>query len=71
MTSTKKNVGTAVTTIAQSAYDDTFSGGKHLVLGMEEVGVDLTDGELTEEVKQVVKTAREKIISGKIVVPES
>ncbi|WP_438719812.1 BMP family lipoprotein [Enterococcus sp. AZ103] len=70
LTSTKKNVGSAVEEIANYSYTDKFPGGKLLTFGLKEDGVDLTDGQLNEETLTAVNAAREKIISGELIVPE-
>lgn len=70
LTSTKKNVGAAVTEIAESISDKKFSGGKSLHFGLKEAGVDLTDGQLSESARQAVAVAKNKIIKEELIVPE-
>lgn len=70
LTSTKKNVGAAVTEIAGAAYDNKFPGGEHLEFGLKEDGVNLTKGQLSKEAYQAVTTAKKQIIAGEITVPE-
>lgn len=70
LTSTVKGVNQAVVDINTQAKKDKFPGGKHLVYGLKENGVSLTDGQLSDTVKTAVKEAKEKIISGAITVPE-
>lgn len=70
LTSTKKNVGAAVTEIADAAYKNEFPGGEHLQFGLKEAGVDLTKGQLSAEAQQAVERAKKQIIDGKLIVPE-
>lgn len=70
LTSTKKNVGAAVTEIADAAYKNKFPGGKHLAFGLKEGGVDLTKGQLSEAAKKAIVTAKEQINEEKLIVPE-
>ena len=70
LTSTLKGVGTAVQDIANRALEDKFPGGEHLVYGLKDGGVDLTDGYLNDKTKEAVKTAKDKVISGDVKVPE-
>lgn len=71
LTSTLKGVGAAVQDISNRALKDKFPGGKTLVYGLKDGGVDLTDGYLSDDAKAAVKTAKEKIIAGDIEVPET
>ncbi len=71
LTSTLKGVGAAVEDIATKAQKDKFPGGKTIVYGLKDGGVDLTDGQLNDETKKAVDAAKEKIISGDVKVPES
>lgn len=70
LTSTIKNVGEAVSEIAEAKYKQEFPGGDHLVFGIKEDGVDLTDGQLTEDTLEAVNEAKQKIVAGDLVVPE-
>lgn len=70
LTSSLKGVGAAVQDISTKALNDKFPGGKHLVYGLKDGGVSLTDGYLSDEAKASVKSAKEKIIAGDIKVPE-
>lgn len=70
LTSTKKNVGSAVTEIAEASYKNTFPSGEHLEFGLKEGGVDLTKGQLSEEAYQAVTKAKKQIIDGEITIPE-
>ncbi|KAF1298426.1 BMP family ABC transporter substrate-binding protein [Enterococcus sp. JM4C] len=71
LTSTLKGVGAAVKDISNRALDGKFPGGEHLVYGLKDGGVDLTDGYLTDEAKAAVEAAKEKIIAGDIEIPEA
>ncbi|AYW51397.1 BMP family ABC transporter substrate-binding protein [Tetragenococcus halophilus] len=66
LTSTLKEVGSVVNDLATKANKDDFPGGEHIVYGLEEDAVGLTDGNLSDEAKQAVKEAREKIIAEEI-----
>lgn len=70
LTSTLKGVGTAVQDISTKALNDEFPGGEHLVYGLADGGVDLTDGFLEADVKTAVEAAKEKIINGDVEVSE-
>ena len=70
LTSTLKGVGAAVQDIANRAMEDKFPGGEHLVYGLKDGGVDLTDGYLSDEAKAAVKEAKEKVIAGDVEIPE-
>ncbi|MDN6839515.1 MAG: BMP family protein [Tetragenococcus halophilus] len=71
LTSTLKGVGTVVQDLAQRSADDDFPGGEHLEYGLEEDGVGLTDGYLSDEAKDAVEEAREDVINGEVEVPEA
>ncbi len=70
LTSTIKNVGAAVSEIAEAKYNKKFPGGDHLVFGIKEDGVDLTEGQLSEDALKAVTDAKQKIVDGDLVVPE-
>lgn len=69
LTSTLKQVGEAVKAFSTAAKEGKFEAGQK-VYGLEDGGVGLTDGVLTDEVKAAVKEYTEKIIKGEIEVPE-
>ncbi len=71
LTSTTKGVGTVVQDLAQKAVEGAFPGGEHVVYGLKEEGVGLTDGQLSDEALAAVKKAQEAIIAGEIEVPET
>lgn len=70
LTSTLKGVSAAVKDISTRALNDKFPGGQHLVYGLKDGGVDLTDAALSKDAKAAVKDAKQAIIDGKIKVPE-
>jgi basic membrane protein A len=70
LTSTLKGVGAAVQDISNRALEDKFPGGEHLVYGLKDGGVDLTDGYLSDDAKAAVEKVKEEIIDEKITVPE-
>ncbi|WP_414840600.1 BMP family lipoprotein [Enterococcus saccharolyticus] len=71
LTSTLKEVGEAVKDLAEKSNNGEFPGGEHIVYGLEENGVGLTDGQLSDDAKAAAKEAREKIIAGDIVVKDT
>lgn len=71
LTSTTKGVGTVVQDLAQKAVEGNFPGGEHVVYGLKEEGVGLTDGQLSKETLDAVAKAREQIIAGEIEVPDA
>ncbi|MBD9903109.1 BMP family protein [Enterococcus faecium] len=71
LTSTTKGVGTVVQDLAQKAVEGAFPGGEHVVYGLKEEGVGLTDGQLSTEALDAVKKAQAAIIAGEIEVPET
>lgn len=70
LTSTLKGVGAAVQDISTRALNDEFPGGEHLVFGLKDGGVSLTDGFLSDEAKTAVNEAKDKVIDGDVKVPE-
>lgn len=69
--STLKGVGAAVQDISNRALNDEFPGGEHLTYALEDGGVDLTEGYLSDDAKAAVTDAKEKIIAGDVEVPEA
>ncbi|MEG2709260.1 MAG: BMP family protein, partial [Vagococcus sp.] len=69
LTSTLKGVGTVVKDISGKANEDKFPGGETLVYGLKDGGVDLTKGQLSEDVLKAVDDAKTQIIDGKVEVP--
>ncbi|MFO8068853.1 MAG: BMP family protein [Alkalibacterium sp.] len=70
LTSTIKAVGTAIKESANQAMEEEFPGGENLAYGLEEGGVDLVEGNLSEEAWASVEEARQGVIDGDIEVPE-
>ena len=70
LASTLKGVGAAVEDISTRALNDKFPGGEHLVYGLKDGGVDITEGFLSDDAKTAIKDAKQQIIDGKIEVPE-
>ncbi|MDT2865397.1 BMP family lipoprotein [Vagococcus carniphilus] len=70
LTSTLKGVGTVVKDISNQANEDKFPGKETLVYGLKEEGVDLTKGQLTDDVQKAVDDAKQQVIDGKVEVPE-
>lgn len=70
LTSTLKQVGAAVKSFAEQTKAGNFEAGNK-VYGLEDGGVGLTDGQLSEEVLAAVKEYSDKIIAGDIKVPEA
>ncbi|KAF1301649.1 MULTISPECIES: BMP family lipoprotein [Enterococcus] len=68
--STLKGVGAAVQDISTRALEDKFPGGEHLIYGLKDGGVDLTEGYLSDDAKSAIETAKQEIIDGKVEVPE-
>lgn len=70
LASTLKNVGNAVQLASNEAEEGNFPGGENVQYGLKEGGVDLSEGNLSDEALQAVNEAREGIIEGSIEVPE-
>lgn len=71
LASTIKSVGVVVQDISTRALKDKFPGGKHLSFGLEDGGVAMMDGYLSDEAKTAVKEAKDQIIAGDVKVPET
>lgn len=70
LASTLKQVGNALKLISTDSQKGNFPGGKLTVYGLKDGGVDLATTNLSDEAVKEIKEAKEKIISGDIVVPE-
>lgn len=70
LTSTLKQVGTGIRTFIDETNANGFQA-THAVYGLEDGGVDLTEGQLSDEVKEAVNEYRQQIIDGEIEVPET
>ncbi|MPM94624.1 hypothetical protein SDC9_141772 [bioreactor metagenome] len=71
LTSTLKGVGTAAKDIATLTMNGEFPAGEVLNFGLAEEGVDLTEGQLSEEALTAVNDAKAQILDGTLVVPEA
>lgn len=71
LASTLKEVGATVQDISNRALKDDFPGGKALTYGLKDGGVDLTEGNLSDDAKSAVETAKKDVIDGKVEVPET
>ncbi|MBG9980058.1 BMP family lipoprotein [Facklamia lactis] len=70
LTSTLKEVGSAVKTFAETSSKDGFKAGNQ-VFGLKDGGVGITEGNLSDDAKAEIETYKEKIIKGEIEVPET
>lgn len=70
LTSTLKGVGASVIMATDQAIEEGFPGGENLAYGLEEEGVDLVRGNMSDEAWEAVEEARQQIIDGEIEVPE-
>ena len=71
LTSTLKQVGTAIQLASNRAMEEGFPGGENIVYGLEDEGVGITEGNMPEEAWTAVEEARQEIIDGNIEVPET
>jgi len=71
LASTLKGVGAAAQDIATKTMNDEFPAGEVLNFGLAEDGVDLTDGQLTDDALTAVNDAKQQILDGAITVPEA
>lgn len=71
LTSTLKGVGEAVQDISNAAMEGTFAGGEVSNFGLAEEGVNITQGNLTDEVWATVEDYKQQIIDGEITVAET
>lgn len=70
LTSTLKQVGTAVKSFIEQTQAEGFKAGNQ-VFGLADGGVGLSEGNLSDEVKAELEAYRQKIIDGDIEVPET
>lgn len=71
LTSTLKGVGQAVQDISNAAMEGNFTGGEVSNFGLTEEGVNITQGNLTDEVWATVEDYKQQIIDGEITVAET
>ena len=69
LTSSVKKVGKAVVDVTEMAAKDKFPGGKQLVYGLDDKGVAVTRGNMSDEAWQAVQAAQKKIVDKEITVP--
>jgi basic membrane protein A len=70
LTSTVKGVGKALIAITDETENGDFPGGQTLTYGLKEDAVSLTEGQLSDDAKKAVETAKQAIIDGDVIVPE-
>lgn len=70
LTSTLKAVGEAVKQFAVQTENEGFVAG-NTVYGLADGGVELTEGQLSEEVLEQIESYRQQIVNGEIEVPET
>lgn len=70
LTSTLKGVGSSIEASANQSIEDGFPGGEIIAYGLEEEGVDVTEGNMSDEAWDAVEEARQMILDGEIEVPE-
>ncbi len=70
LTSTLKEIGSSIKNFLETSEAEGFKGGNN-VYGLAEGGVGLTEGELSDEVKQAVQEYQQQIIDGEIDIPET
>ncbi|WP_027107746.1 BMP family lipoprotein [Lacticigenium naphthae] len=71
LTSTIKGVGQAVQDLANQSMEGNFPGGEISNFGLADDGVDLVQGNLSDEAWASVEEYRQQIIDGEIEVPEA
>ncbi len=69
LTSTLKQVGTAIQLATERAREEGFPGGENIIYGLEDDGVGITEGNMPDEAWTAVEEARQAIIDGEIEVP--
>lgn len=69
LTSTLKEIGAAVAAFSTQTKEGSFEAG-HKIYGLEDGGVGLAKGQLSEEVLKAIEEYKAKIIAGEIEVPE-
>ncbi|PRY82188.1 basic membrane protein A [Alkalibacterium olivapovliticus] len=70
LTSTLKGVGSSIEASANQTIEEGFPGGETIAYGLEEEGVDLTRGNMSDDAWAAVEEARQAILDGEIEVPE-
>ena len=70
LTSTLKGVGSAIEMSANQTIEEGFPGGENIAYGLEEEGVDVTRGNMSDDAWAAVEEARQAILDGEIEVTE-
>lgn len=70
LTSTLKQVGTAIQLATEHAKNEGFPGGENIQYGLKNDGVDLVQGNLSDEAWAKIQELRQQIIDGELEVPE-
>ncbi|GAA0352473.1 BMP family ABC transporter substrate-binding protein [Alkalibacterium iburiense] len=70
LTSTLKGVGTSIILATDQTIEEGFPGAENIAYGLEDEGVDLVRGNMSDEAWEAVEEARQQIIDGEIEVPE-
>jgi len=71
LTSTLKELGRAIENETNDTMNGNFHGGEQIVSNLEDGGVGIVETNLSEDIKEAIQTAKEKIIAGEIEVPET
>ena len=71
LASTLKGVGAATKDIATKTMNGEFPAGEVMTFGLAEDGVNLTDGQLTDDALKAVNDAKQQILDGTVTVPEA
>lgn len=70
LASTLKDTGAAIIALAEETRDNAFPAGESLAYGLENNGVSLTQGNLSDEDWAQIEEVKSAIIAGEIAVPE-
>lgn len=70
LTSTLKEVGQAIKLTADEDLDDNFQGGRHVQYDLEDGGVNITRGNISDDVWKETEEVKQLIIDGEIEVKE-
>jgi len=70
LASTIKQVGNAVSNVADETMTDSFPGGETIYFGFAEEGIDFTRGQIADEDWVLIEEARQEIIDGELEVRE-
>ena len=70
LASTIKQVGNAVSNVADETITDSFPGGETIYFGFAEEGIDFTRGQIADEDWALIEEARQEITDGELEVRE-